>query len=312
MSDIISNHEVAVDKLRWRVDPAKLPFETTADLTPLKDIIGQKRGVEAIRFGMGMSKSGFNVFVTGTPGSGRLSTVRRILTEISSKDGNVPDDLCYVNNFKNNEAPVLVKMPAGSGGAFKKAVHDLVETLKKDVPQHFESQDYINRKKAIMEEYENKGKDFFKNLEKEVKEQGFAMVNVPVGQITRPDIMPLVDGNPTPIEQLEAMVEKGRFPKEEYEEMKEKQAKLRAEIEQIFLELRDMQKKIQENVEKMDQLIFTKLATELVDPITEKYNDEKIKGFFQGMLEDMTEHLQIFSPQPQQQIPGMPVMMPET
>ncbi|NQT56185.1 MAG: AAA family ATPase, partial [Desulfobacteraceae bacterium] len=51
--------EVPVGKLRWRPDPATLPFETTDDLKPLQEIIGQKRGVEAFRFGMGMDKQGY-------------------------------------------------------------------------------------------------------------------------------------------------------------------------------------------------------------------------------------------------------------
>jgi len=89
-----------------------------------------------------------------------------------------------------------------------------------------------------MIEYEKKGKSFFKDLDKKVREEGFALVDIQMGQIKRPEVMPLVDGNPTHIDQLEGMVEKGRFPKEEFEVLKEKQAKLREDIDQIFLELR--------------------------------------------------------------------------
>ncbi|MBW1888682.1 MAG: AAA family ATPase, partial [Deltaproteobacteria bacterium] len=84
--------EVQIEKLRWRLDPASLPFETTAALKPLRKIIGQERGVEAFRFGMGMDKQGYNVFVTGMAGTGRMSTVRKLLKEIS-KNGRAPDDL---------------------------------------------------------------------------------------------------------------------------------------------------------------------------------------------------------------------------
>ena len=112
--------EVPVDKLRWTLSPKSLPFKTTQDLMPLKEIIGQKRGVEAFRFGAGMKKRGYNIFVTGMAGSGRLSTVRKLLEEISGMDGNIPDDLCYVNNFKNTEAPILLKFKAGLGKKFKK------------------------------------------------------------------------------------------------------------------------------------------------------------------------------------------------
>ena len=303
--------EVPIEKLRWRLDPAALPFETTEDLKPLKEIVGQKRGVEAFRFGMSMNKPGYNVFVTGAPGSGRMSTVRKLLAELSKKKGGVPDDLCYVNNFKNSEAPILLRLQAGVGRKFKKDVRGLVETLKKQVPQFFESQDYLNRKKEILEEYETKGKSFFKELDQKVREEGFALVDVQVGQVKRPEVMPLVDGNPTHIDQVEAMVEKGRFPKEEFEQLREKQGDLREQIDQIFLELRDLQKEVQETVEKMDRLMFMKMATELAEPVRGKYKSERIDNYFRDMLEDMADNLQIFAQQSQQAAPGMPFLLPQ-
>jgi lon-related putative ATP-dependent protease len=301
--------EVPVEKLRWRLKPATLKFKTTNDLKPLKEIIGQERGVEAFRFGTGIHKKGYNIFVTGISGSGRMSTVRRLLEEMSHANGQVPDDLCYVNNFKNTEAPILLRLKAGMGRAFKKDIHSFVETLKKEVPQLFESQDYLTKKKEIMEEYEKKGKGFFKDLDKKVREDGFALVDIQVGQIKRPEVVPLVDGNPTPIEQLEEMVEKGRFPKDELDEMKEKQAKLREEIDNIFLELRDLQKEIQQNAEEMDRLMFIKMATDLVGPVKVKYKDEKINSYLNDMVEDMGENLSIFASQSQPTIAGLPFAM---
>ena len=302
--------EVPLENLRWRLDPATLPFKTTDDLNPLKEIIGQKRAVEAFKFGMGMDRQGYNVFVTGMAGTGRMSTVKKLLQEISKKD-RVPDDLCYVNNFKNPEAPILLRLKGGTGLSFKKAVNSFVAALKKQIPQLFESQEYVSMKKEIMEAYEQKGKGFFKNLDEKVKEEGFALVDVQVGQIKRPEVMPLVDGKPTQIDQIEAMVEKGRFPKDEFEEMREKYDSLRGQVEQIFLELRDLQKEIQEKVEEMDRVMFMKNASDLAAPIFKKYKARAIKKYLEIMLEEMGNNLQIFMPQPQAQIPGMPVMTAE-
>ena len=131
--------EVPLDKLRWRLDPASLPFKTTNDLKPLTEIIGQKRGVEAFRFGMGMNKPGYNVFVTGVAATGRMSTVRRLIEEMS-KNGRVPDDLCYVNNFENAEAPILVRLKKGTGSLFRKSFGDMVETLKKEIKAKVEAE----------------------------------------------------------------------------------------------------------------------------------------------------------------------------
>ena len=302
--------EVPLKNLRWRLDPATLPFKTTDDLKPLKEIIGQKRAVEAFKFGMGIDRQGYNVFVTGRAGTGRMSTVKKLLQEISKKD-RVPDDLCYVNNFKNPEAPILLRLKGGTGLSFKKDINSFVATLKKQIPQLFESQEYVSMKKEIMEAYEQKGKGFFKNLDEKVKEEGFALVDIQVGQIKRPEVMPLVDGKPTHIDQIEAMVEKGRFPKDEFEAMKEKYDGLRGQVEQIFLELRDLQKEIQEKVEEMDRVMFMKNASDLAAPVIKKYKAKAIKKYVENMLEEMANNLQIFMPQPQAQIPGFPVMAPE-
>jgi Cdc6-like AAA superfamily ATPase len=104
-----SYEEVPIEKLRWRLDPATLPFKSTDELEPLDEIVGQKRAVEAFKFGMGIDSQGYNVFVTGMAGTGRMSTVRKMLEEISCKD-RVPDDLCYINNFKNAETPILIRL----------------------------------------------------------------------------------------------------------------------------------------------------------------------------------------------------------
>ena len=302
------SRELTVDKLRWALDSTTLSFETTDDLKPLKEIIGQDRGLEAFRFGMGMEKQGYNVFVTGRAGSGRMSTVRKLLEEMSKK-GRVPEDLAYVNNFKNIEAPILLRFKAGMGRNFKKDIHDLIESLKKEVPRLFESQDYLNRKKETMEDYEKKGKTFFKDLDAKVKEEGFTLVDLQMGQIKRPEVMPLVDGNPMHIDQVEALVEKGRFPKAEFEDLKKKEKSLREEISQIFLELRDLQKEIQQKIEEMDYLLFKKIAAEVAASLYEKYPDKSINAYLGDMLADMAENLNIFAEraqQPQQIIPVMP------
>ncbi|MBW2708099.1 MAG: AAA family ATPase [Deltaproteobacteria bacterium] len=305
MSGKTSYEEVPVDKLRWRLDPATLPFKSTDDLEPLDEIVGQKRAVEAFKFGMGINSQGYNVFVTGMPGSGRMSTVKKVLEAISEKE-RVPDDLCYINNFKNPEAPILLRLKGGKGIGFKKDVHGFVTLLKKQIPMIFESQEYINTKKEIMVAYEARGKGLFKSLDEKVKKEGFTLVDVQVGQIKRPEVMPLVDGNPIHLDQVEAMVEKGRFPGDEFETMKEKYGKLKERVEQIFIELRDLQKEAQEKIEEMDRQTFMDNASDLAKPLIKKHKNKRLKTHFQNMLEDMADNLQIFNLQQPPQIPGMP------
>jgi ATP-dependent Lon protease len=131
-----------------------------------------------------------------------------------------------------------------------------------------------------------------------------------MGQVKRPEVAPLVDGQPTHIDQVEQMVEKGRFPKKEFEEMKKKYAVLKNEIEQIFIELRELQKEIQQNTEEMDRVLFLSMANELVSPIKGRYKSKKVETFLEGLVEDMSENLQIFMSGQQEIYPGgMPLMV---
>ncbi|MCG2779219.1 MAG: AAA family ATPase, partial [Desulfobacterales bacterium] len=138
------------------------------------------------------------------------------------------------------------------------------------------------------------------------------LVDVQVGQVKRPEVMPVVDGNPVHIDQLEGMVEKERFPKKEFDELKEKHASLTDQIDQIFLELRDLQKEVQEKVEEMDRMMFMKHASDLTAPLIKKYKSKPIKKHLEAVLEDMAGNLQqIFAPQGQVQIPGLSPLLPE-
>lgn len=99
MVKLPNSTELKTDELRWRLDLSTLPFDTTDDIEPLEEIIGQDRGIEAFRFGMEIDKPGYNVLVTGQPRSGRLDVVKKLLYHIAKNSP--PCDFCYVNNFKN-------------------------------------------------------------------------------------------------------------------------------------------------------------------------------------------------------------------
>lgn len=62
---------------------------------------------------------------------------------------------------------------------------------------------------------------------------------------------------------------------------------------------------------EMDRLIFLKIASQMLAPLQEKFSGEKVNGYFQGLLEDMADNLQIFSSQGQQAIPGLQMAQPQ-
>ncbi|MDP3015929.1 MAG: AAA family ATPase, partial [Deltaproteobacteria bacterium] len=117
--------EVPVEKLRWRCDPNSFPMETTETIEPCQEIIGQERALEAIRVGLEIESIGYNIFVTGLAGTGRFTTIKAVFEEMDVK-GKIPNDLCYVNNFKNPDMPHMLSLPAGQGNGFKKEMETLI------------------------------------------------------------------------------------------------------------------------------------------------------------------------------------------
>ncbi|MGE4193248.1 MAG: Lon protease family protein [Pseudodesulfovibrio sp.] len=290
MAKKTTTFEVPVEKLKWSPDPKLLSLKTTDDLDPQKDIIGQKRGVEAFRFGMGMLRKGYNIFVTGQPGTGRLSTVRKLLGEMNNGRA-TPCDICYVNNFKHPEAPILLRFEPGQGDRFKKDMQKFLDDLKREAPQLFESEEYIARKNQIAEAHEKKVMSFYKAIEDQVKDTGLVVVRMQMGPIQRPDVVPLVDGEPKRMIELEELVDKGRFPREEYEQLRDKRLELKEEIDHIVQELKNIQKEVGEKHREVDRLMFLALAQDIMKPLRETYDDEKVLKYLDSVLENMVEDL---------------------
>ncbi len=68
-----------VDKLRWRCEPARLPFETTAQAELREGFVGQERALRALKMGVELTAPGYNVFVCGLAGTSRGGTIARMI-----------------------------------------------------------------------------------------------------------------------------------------------------------------------------------------------------------------------------------------
>ena len=108
-----------------RCNPNQFSFKTTTELEDFDDIIGQKRAVEAIEFGIGIRHKGYNLFVLGPPGTGRHGVIRRFV-ERQALEEEIPSDWCYVNNFSEAHEPRAIELPPGKGAPFQKDMERLL------------------------------------------------------------------------------------------------------------------------------------------------------------------------------------------
>ena len=207
--------------------------------------------------------------------------------------------------------PHMISLPAGQGSAFRKEMETLIETLKKKIPLMFENETYLNKKKEVVEKFRNKQAEMFREFEKKVNKEGFALVQIQMGPYSRPGIFPLVEGNPVNIDQLETMVEEGKYSKEDLEKTREKQAGLINELEDIFKETRKAEKEIKEELTSLDNEVISPAIKDSISDIKEKFNYEKVHQYLDEVQEDILANLGRFREKEETPPPIPGLVMPQ-
>lgn len=138
------------DALRLSVDLSGFDLpEAPKAPTP---ILGQPRAQAALEFGVAMPNPGYNIFVMGEPGTGRLSLITSQLSEAAQKSP-APPAFAYADNFSNPREPVAVCLPAGYGHEFGKDIDKLIDDLLATFPAVFESPAYQQKKSALERQF---------------------------------------------------------------------------------------------------------------------------------------------------------------
>ncbi len=111
--------------------------------------VGQGRAVDAIKFGLAIKTHGYNMYLAGQSGTGKMSTVKDYLVEAAAAES-VPPDWCYLYNFADNYRPIAVSFPPGGGARFAKELDDFIENAKREIPRAFESENYDERRQEVV------------------------------------------------------------------------------------------------------------------------------------------------------------------
>jgi lon-related putative ATP-dependent protease len=129
-------------ELATMINPAEIALPVTAC------VLGQTRAQSALEFGIAMQNPGYNIFVMGEPGTGRLSMITQTLAFYAQQQP-APPSYSYVDNFENAREPVAVELPAGHGQSFSKEIEKLIDNLLATFPAVFESPTYQQKKGSI-------------------------------------------------------------------------------------------------------------------------------------------------------------------
>lgn len=252
--------KLAATDVRWTCDPDDLAFGTTAELTAPDALIGQARAERSLEFGVDIQRQGFNIYASGIPGTGRISMiVDRLQHEASVRPA--PDDWCYAYNFDDKHRPRALRLPAGKGPAFSSQMDEMVETLREDMPQAFETEQYRNQRDHITRRVEEDRRERFRVIEQQAAEAGFGLVQSPVGL----SVAPVADGQPLAADAINAMSSADR------ETLQRAGKAIEDELEQTMRALRALQKEARSSLTSLSCDVARSVARPLLDDLRDEY-----------------------------------------
>ena len=283
--------EVPADKLAWRCDLSLLPFNCTADMTPLEDFIGQQRAMRAIQFGLGVDKPGFNIFVTGLTGTGKTSIIKAFLKKITAEriaadaDSPFPEDWCYVYNFSDPDRPQVLKIHRGWGKRLKADMEKLIENLQREAKKMFESDEFARQRQAMIEELQKKQQEMMQGLMEEASRNGFTLRMAPSGMA----LLPTKDGKP--MQETDYLA----LSSEEKKKLEDKRGEIEEKVEAALREGRKLEREITEKLTAVEAQAGEYLVRIPLADLKEKYGDHpKVLAYLDGVRDHILKNLNRF------------------
>ncbi|MET4693246.1 Lon protease family protein [Endozoicomonas lisbonensis] len=242
----------------------ELGFKSTDELENYVGILGQERATSAIQFGVAMHRTGYNIYVMGESGTGRMSYLRKYL-ETEAKRQSPPDDWAYINNFDNTREPKVLQLPAGHGNKLQKHFDEFVDSLLLTFPAAFENPTYQQRKSLIEREFNKRYDQTIDEIEQEALKRDIALYREQ-GSLSF-----------TPMQKGKAMdeTEFAQLPDEKRTKFNNDIGELETMLNESLVELPQWKRESNEKLQKLNQNTIDQALEPLLKPLRKEYSNQK-------------------------------------
>jgi len=286
-------HELPSEKLCRKCDPGSLGISDSSQIQTAKSIIGQERAVKALLFGLGIKDKGFNIYVSGLPGTGRTTAIERFLEEAAAKQP-TPFDWCYVNNFRDSYHPRVLRLPAGQAVKLQQDMEKLVAQIILDIRGAFEGEDYADQRQEVLKGIEQQKEQLLQNLNEQARQRNFTIQATPSGLLT----VPMHKGKP--FTEAEFM----QLEPEERDQIAKAQEEFTETIEAVLRQVKGLDKNAGEVQQKLDREVVLFTIKHLLADIREKYQQiPDIQTFLDQVQADILDHISDLKPEAAEQTP---------
>ncbi|WP_339726776.1 ATP-binding protein [uncultured Gimesia sp.] len=284
MTNTTEYRELSASEVTLDIDPKSFGFETTAELEPLTEIVGQPRALRALDLGTGIRHPNYHIYIAGLVGTGRMELVTHALRE-RVLDDSTPLDWVYVNNFDEPDCPLAISLPAGQGVQLRGDMETLIEQLQDSLPKAFKEEDFGKEKEKLRQVYRKRGDEVFEKLLKQAEQYGMTVQQLPDGQII---FIPLKDNRPMTQQEIEQLTP------EEMKVLDSHQDELVEIAGRVLQEQREIQRQLSTDVREVAQRFAVHLVEPLVEELQKKYDNPKLSEWFDRLKVHIIDHLNLF------------------
>lgn len=264
-----------------RCDPAQFRFKSTKELEHLGDFIGQPRAVQALEFGIGMRRKGYNIFAFGPEGIGKENLVRKRF-QSAAQQAEVPQDWCYVHNFEQAHRPRAIGLPPGTGSEFKADMEEFVDDLRNVLPVTFESEEYRTRVQELQSQLGEQQQQALDELRQQADERQLALIRTPAGLA----IAPVGEGEVLSPEDFQQLSDERR------EQLEKDIAELQERLQVLMLNAPRLQRELRQQVAHLDREMANVAVGGLIAELKQKYADfPQVVEHLSAVQEDVVKNV---------------------
>jgi ATP-dependent Lon protease len=295
--------ELPSTELKWFCDPESFDFESTSEISPIEEIIGQERALSALELGVNMDKPGYNIYISGLSGTGKATTVQKMLESIGA--GKVAiKDYVYVNNFEDPDYPVLLTFKAGQAKDFKKDIRQVMSFLSERIPVHMEAENYRKKRDVIVGKFKAVEWDIFEKFKKKLQVDGFTLKETEDDTDKTPQIIPLINNEPVPITQVIEAADAGKIAPKESKKIINRYENHRQKLITIFHRVMKLNQQMHEELDDLERKEVSVVLDSVLQDTIKKYPDKKIQKYLTEVKESILTNLWIFKKETGENEPG--------
>lgn len=278
-----------------------LSFNSTDELDDLDSIVGQDRATEAIRFGMRLRRSDFNIFALAPDGTGKLTLVKH-LAEQEARHQPVPADWCYVNNFTQPAKPCAIRLEAGQGRTFRQDMAELIDELSVAIPAAFDGDEYRSRASELENESRQREMQIINELREDAEQAHVLFSETSTGYA----FLPADDENePLSPEQF------NKLDKDKQRYYRETVLKLQERVQEAIRKFPLWRKETKRNLQALNRDMAELAVNHSIDELQLKYAKyPPVLDYLDAVKADIIEHVRDFMPHGEKMLPFMDVQEP--